>query len=62
VGANNGDIFRVEATEDMGEWVPIQTLTVTDDALHYVDPEAENYPTRIYRFVPVESDSLRNEE
>ncbi len=62
VGANNGDIFRVEATEDMGEWVPIQTLTVTDDALHYVDPEAEDYPTRIYRFVPVESDSLRNEE
>jgi hypothetical protein len=62
VDANIGDIFRVEATEDLNEWMPIQTLTVTDDALHYVDPEAEDHPARIYRFVPVESDPLRNEE
>jgi len=50
-GAKEG-WFRVEYSTDMAHWTPICTNMVTDGALHFVDPEAEDSARRFYRAVP----------
>ncbi|MFN0127151.1 MAG: Ig-like domain-containing protein [Verrucomicrobiales bacterium] len=47
--------YRLEATEDFLTWTTIHTALSFDDALHFVDPEAANFPNRYYRVAPDDS-------
>jgi outer membrane protein assembly factor BamB len=50
--ASNGFSFRVEASTDLRNWVPLCTNVVTDGALHFVDPDAPPSHVRFYRVEP----------
>ncbi|HEX5222173.1 MAG TPA: Calx-beta domain-containing protein [Verrucomicrobiae bacterium] len=48
----NGDWYRIEYSTDLVNWTVICTNTVTDGALHFVDPDADEAAQRFYRAVP----------
>jgi hypothetical protein len=48
----DGFAFRLDASEDLSAWVTLCTNVVTDGALHFVDPEAQQHSHRYYRIVP----------
>jgi len=48
----NGSWWRIECSHDMVHWTPVCTNMVTDGAIHFVDPDADDLPTRFYRAVP----------
>lgn len=48
----NGHCFRFETSADLVHWIPVCTNVVTDGAIHFVDPEAPDYPQRFYRVEP----------
>ena len=50
-GTNNFG-FRLEASVDLRNWIPLCTNVVTDGAIHYVDPDAPAFPARFLRVVP----------
>jgi hypothetical protein len=50
--ASNGFCFRVEASTDLRNWIPVCTNVVTDGALHYVDPDSPPSNVRFYRVEP----------
>jgi hypothetical protein len=50
--ATNGLCFRVEASTDLRQWIPICTNIVTEGALHFVDPDAPSTDRRFYRIAP----------
>jgi len=50
--ATDGQTFRVEGSCDLRNWASVSTVTVTDGALHFVDPDADALPHRFYRVVP----------
>ncbi len=50
--ATNGFSFRIEASTDLSNWIPVCTNVVTDGALHFVDPDAPPSPMRFYRAWP----------
>jgi hypothetical protein len=50
--AGNGTCWRIEYATNLVDWTPICTAVVTDGALHFVDPDAEESPARFYRAVP----------
>jgi hypothetical protein len=50
--ATNGFCFRIEASTDLRQWLPICTNVVTDGALHFVDSDAPPLNVRFYRAVP----------
>lgn len=60
--AEPGSAFQVEASSDLREWVPVETITVTEDALHYVDAFSPETPVRFYRLIPVDTDPMRAED
>jgi hypothetical protein len=41
----------IEATTDLTapSWVPVQTCSLTNGVLHFLDLESSNYPARFYR-------------
>ncbi|MCU0784670.1 MAG: Ig-like domain-containing protein [Verrucomicrobia bacterium] len=47
----NGTWWRIECSTDMLHWTPICTSPVTDGAIHFVDPDADELPARFYRAV-----------
>lgn len=47
----NGHCYRIEASTNMIHWVQLCTNLVTDDAVHFVDPDAPEFPNRFYRVV-----------
>jgi hypothetical protein len=47
VGVN----YRVEASTDLIEWVPIESLLNSDGTLDFLDPEAASLNKRFYRIV-----------
>ena len=49
----NGFGFRLECSSDMENWMPLCTNVVTDGAIHFVDPEADEHAHRFYRAMPV---------
>ena len=51
----NGTCWRLESSTDMVHWIPICTSQVTDGAIHFVDPDAEDAPKSFYRAVPAAS-------
>jgi hypothetical protein len=44
--------YRIEASADLLNWETLCIGTVTDDGLHFVDPDAGQYPARFYRILP----------
>ena len=49
---NNGDWFRIEYSTNLIEWTVLCTNTVTDGAIHFVDPDADESSQRFYRVMP----------
>jgi len=47
----NGLWFRIECSTNFVNWLPICTNIVTDGAVHFVDPDAQDAPSRFYRAV-----------
>jgi hypothetical protein len=48
----NGFWFRLEASTDLVNWMPVCTNSVTDGAIHFVDPDAVDSVLRFYRTIP----------
>jgi len=48
----NGFCFRLEVSTNLVNWVPVCTNSVTDGAIHYVDPDATDSVIRFYRTSP----------
>jgi hypothetical protein len=47
---STGDLYVIEASQDLRQWVPIQTNVVSfDGRVHFRDPDASRYPHRFYR-------------
>jgi hypothetical protein len=45
----NGTSYRLEGSSDLINWVELCTSTVTDGAIHFVDPDTAALPCRFYR-------------
>ena len=48
----NGDWYRIEFSTDLIEWTALCTNSVTDGAVHFVDPDADGAAQRFYRATP----------
>jgi hypothetical protein len=55
LAGENGRWYRIECSPDGRHWQSIGSVPVTEGALHFVDPEADEAPARLYRAVPVET-------
>ncbi|HMJ64473.1 MAG TPA: Ig-like domain-containing protein, partial [Candidatus Binatia bacterium] len=44
----NGSPYRIEASSDLIDWTELCTGTVTDGAVHFVDPDVDALPYRFY--------------
>ena len=60
--AESGQAFQVEVSTDMIEWTPLETVTVVEDALHYVDAMTDGAAHKSYRFVPIPHDPMALED
>jgi hypothetical protein len=49
----NGRCFRIESSTNLRDWEVLIETTVTDGAVHFVDPEAPLFRQRFYRVIPV---------
>jgi len=47
--AETGRAYRIEASSDLRRWENVCVALASDDALHFVDPEATHTPCRFYR-------------
>jgi hypothetical protein len=47
--AKAGDIYELQASTNLVDWVMLTTLTNSGAILNFVDPDAKNYPQRFYR-------------
>jgi len=47
-----GSWFTIECSTNLVDWTPICTNSVTDGAIHFVDPDAAENPQRFYRALP----------
>ena len=48
----NGQSFRIEVGNALGEWDGLGTNTATDDAIHIVDTEPTDTEMRFFRLIP----------
>jgi len=48
----NGQIYCVEVSSDLLNWLPVCTNAVVKGSIQFVDPEAGVYTNRFYRMVP----------
>ena len=48
----DGAWFRVEASFNLIDWTPMAYGQVVDGSIDFVDPDADNSPSRFYRAVP----------
>jgi hypothetical protein len=48
----NGHSFTLRASADLVHWSVLCTNTVSDGAIHYVDPDAATFQTRFYQALP----------
>jgi hypothetical protein len=51
LAGTNGAPYRLEGSSDLVNWVELCTSTVSDDAIHFVDPDAAALPYRFYRAI-----------
>lgn len=48
----NGDWYRIESSANLVDWTVLCTNSVTDGAIHFVDPDADTNSQRFYRAQP----------
>jgi hypothetical protein len=48
----NGHNFTLRASTDLMNWTVLCTNTVTEGAVHFVDPDAPPFNARFYEVVP----------
>ena len=58
----NSHCYRVELSDNLTDWELLEANVVTDEDVHFVDPEAPELPARYYRVVPVSDVELFSEE
>jgi hypothetical protein len=51
---SNGLRYRLDVSDDLITWLPVCENEVTDDAIHFVDPESQHKGRRFFRAVQVE--------
>lgn len=51
VAAGGGEYYRIEASSNLTDWETLGTGTVSDGAVHFVDPDVQALPYRFYRAV-----------
>ena len=49
----SGACYRIDVSGNLRDWESLEDNLVTDDALHFIDPEAPDLGARFYRIVPV---------
>jgi len=49
----DGQAFRLDASPDLVDWLPLTTDSFLGDVFDYPDPLATNFPVRFYRALPV---------
>jgi len=49
----DGQAFRLDASENLVDWLPITTDSLLGEYYDYIDLEATNHPVRFYRVLPV---------
>jgi hypothetical protein len=49
---DNGTWWRIEGSTNLISWSVLGTNSVTDGAIHFVDPDGDELPQRFYRAVP----------
>ena len=54
--------YRVELSSNLTDWESPEANVVTEDDIHFVDPEAVDLGARFYRVVPVSEVELFEEE
>jgi hypothetical protein len=52
VAGTDGDLYRLEASSNLTDWITLCTSVVSDGAVHFVDPDVQALPHRFYRAVP----------
>jgi hypothetical protein len=59
---SNGESYRIEISSNLFDWERLEANCVTEDAIHFVDPEAPELGARFYRVMPVSDVELLDEE
>jgi hypothetical protein len=54
--------YRIELSSNLTDWESLEANVVTEDDIHFVDPEAVDLGARFYRVVPVAEVELFEEE
>jgi hypothetical protein len=49
LAANNGQLYKVQASTNLQDWVTLATITNSGAMLNFTDHAATNYPIRFYR-------------
>jgi hypothetical protein len=49
LAANVGQLYEIQASINLHDWVTLTTITNTGGILNFVDRDVTNYPTRFYR-------------
>jgi hypothetical protein len=49
--ADNGTWWRIECSTNLVHWSVLCTNSVTDGAIHFVDPDSDQLPQRFYRLI-----------
>lgn len=49
---DNGTWWRIECSTNLVDWTALCTNSVTDGAIHFVDPDGAELPQRFYRALP----------
>jgi hypothetical protein len=49
LAANNGQLYEIQASTNLQDWVTLASITNSGALLNFVDSEVTNYPIRFYR-------------
>ena len=49
----DGQAFRLDASQDLANWLALTTDSLLGDVFDFVDTQATNFPIRFYRVLPV---------
>lgn len=52
--AKNGQLYQLQASEDLEHWITLTTLTANSSTMSLIDPDAAKYPQRFYRLKSTE--------
>ena len=53
VRGNDGQVFRLDVSQDLIEWSPLTDDSLVGDVFDFLDTQVTNFPARFYRVLPV---------